>query len=185
MLLHWVRLKCLTCSSKRGQVIPLAGQLDEQQESWVCSVQNMWEQNCCYSLREACCHLGGDWDPQGREWTGNLILRCSKLTGPGEPSQTISHNPFSLQRRKQVKTYNVICPNLQWQSAAELVLDLGLILVDLGLLNVPQERKVTRGRGPCGLQHQGRLSNHDDGLYMSAMSLNPFTAATCSCPLLN
>lgn len=144
MLLHLVHLKCLTCSSKRGQVIPLAGQLDEQQESWVCSMQNMWGQNGHYSLREACCHLEGDWDPQGREWTGNLILRCSKLTGPGEPSQTISHNHFSLQRRKQVKTYNAFCPNLQWQSPAGLVLDLGLFLVDLGLLNVPQERKVTR-----------------------------------------
>ena len=53
MLLHLVRLKCLTCSSKRGQVIPLAGQLDEQQESWVCSMQNMWGQNGRYSLREA------------------------------------------------------------------------------------------------------------------------------------
>lgn len=46
-----------------------------------------------------------------------------------------------------MKTYNVFCPNLQWQSAAELVLDLGRLPVDLGLLNVPQERKVTRGRG--------------------------------------
>lgn len=32
------------------------------------------------------------------------------------------------------------------------------------LSNVPQERRIHRRRGPRGVQHQGRLSNHGVGL---------------------
>lgn len=64
----------------------------------------------------------------------------------------------------------------------KLGLDLALLTTGQWLSNVPQERRVHDGGGevPHGVQHQGRLSNHEDSLYMNAISLKPFTPGVYS-----
>lgn len=63
---------------------------------------------------------------------------------------------------------------------AELRLGLGLLSASQELSNVPQERKVQKGRGPCRVQHKGGLSNHEDDFCINATLLNPFTPSIYS-----